>query len=301
MNNPVVLLCCSMAANLLGTVLKKYVTNRTDDPTKLGYIFNTVSSAVAAAVLLGMNGFHVPSAFTVVLGILFGVITALQQLSNVQALKLGPLSYTTVLCSLSTLIPTLCGAIIWNERIAPIQWCGICLMVGCFLLSVSSDPTEKKASLRWLGYCAVLFLCTGGIGVMQKWHQNTVYKEELDAFLLIAFVFSTVYSGIGLLLYRRKTKIENTSPTKESANSTVWILLALIAVCGVCAALNNKWNLYLSGVMESVVFFPVVNGGGLILTTLSALLLFRERLGRRQWIGIVLGILSVLCLCNPFT
>lgn len=290
-----------MAANLLGTVLKKYVTNQTDDPTKLGYIFNTVSSAVAAVVLLVMNGFHIPSAFTVMLGILFGVITALQQLSNVQALKLGPLSYTTVLCSLSTLIPTLCGALIWGEHIALIQWCGICLMIGCFLFSVSSDPTEKKASLRWLGYCAILFLCTGGIGVIQKWHQNTVYKEELDVFLLITFTFSTVYSGIGLLLYRRK-KIIGTAPSaNNTTESTAWILLILIAICGVCAALNNKWNLYLSGVMESAVFFPVVNGGGLILTTLSALLLFREHLGRRQWIGIVLGILSVLCLCNPFT
>ncbi len=301
MTNPIVLLCCSMAANLLGTVLKKYVTNRTEDPTKLGYLFNTVSSAVAAVVLLGMNGFRIPSGFTVMLGILFGVITALQQLSNVQALKLGPLSYTTVLCSLSTLIPTLCGALIWGERVALIQWCGICLMIGCFLLSVSSDPTEKKASLRWLGYCAILFLCTGGIGVMQKWHQSTVYKEELDAFLLIAFVFSTVYSGIGLFIYQTKKHADKMPSGKARANSTACILLTLIAVCGICAALNNKWNLYLSGVMDSAVFFPVVNGGGLILTTLSAVFLFRERLGGRQWIGIVLGILSVLCLCNPFT
>ncbi len=174
-------------------------------------------------------------------------------------------------------------------------------MIGCFLLSVSSDPTEKKASLRWLGYCAILFLCTGGIGVMQKWHQNTVYKEELDAFLLIAFVFSSVYSGIGLFLYQTKKNTDKVPSKKARANSSVWLVLALIAVCGVCAALNNKWNLYLSGVMDSAVFFPVVNGGGLILTTLSAVLLFRERLGGRQWIGIVLGILSVLCLCNPFT
>lgn len=290
-----------MPVNLLGTVLKKYVTNRTDDPTRLGYLFNTVSSVVAAVVLLVMNGFRIPSGFTVILGILFGIITALQQLSNVQALKLGPLSYTTVLCSLSTLIPTLCGALIWGEHIALIQWCGICLMIGCFLLSVSADPTEKKASLRWLGYCTILFLCTGGIGVMQKWHQNTVYRAELDAFLLIAFVFSSVYSGTGLFLYQTKKNTDKVPSKNVCVNSAVWLVPALIAVCGVCAALNNKWNLYLSGVMDSAVFFPIVNGGGLILTTLSALLLFRERLGGRQWIGIVLGILSVLCLCNPFT
>ena len=230
MINPMILLCCSMAVNLLGTVLKKYVTNRTDDPTRLGYLFNTVSSVVAAVVLLVMNGFRIPSGFTVILGILFGIITALQQLSNVQALKLGPLSYTTVLCSLSTLIPTLCGALIWGEHIALIQWYGICLMIGCFLLSVSADPTEKKASLRWLGYCTILFLCTGGIGVMQKWHQNTVYREELDAFLLIAFVFSSVYSGIGLFLYQTKKNTDKVPSKNVCVNSAVWLVPALIAV-----------------------------------------------------------------------
>ena len=159
-----------------------------------------------------MNGFSLPSLFTVVLAVVFGVITALQQVSNIQALKLGPLSYTSVIGSLSTMIPTLCGAIIWGETIAVIQWVGILLMVGCFLLSVSSDAEQKKTSARWL----------------------------------------------------------------------------------------NKWNLYLSGVMDSAVFFPVVNGGGLILTTLSAVVLFRERLRVKQWVGMLIGTAAVICLCNPF-
>ena len=69
---------------------------------------------------------------------------------------------------------------------------------------------------------------------------------------------------------------------------------------GVCVALNNKYNLYLSGVMDSAVFFPIVNGGGLLLATLAAVLLFRERLSKKQWIGVFFGIASVVFLCDPF-
>lgn len=71
-------------------------------------------------------------------------------------------------------------------------------------------------------------------------------------------------------------------------------------VSGACVAVNNKFNLYLSGVMDSAVFFPVVNGGGLVLTTLAAVLLFKEKLSKKQWIGVVLGIASVVFLCDPF-
>jgi len=52
--------------------------------------------------------------------------------------------------------------------------------------------------------------------------------------------------------------------------------------------------------MDSAVFFPIVNGGGLVLTTFAAVLLFKEKLSKKQWIGVVLGIASVVFLCNPF-
>lgn len=37
------------------------------------------------------------------------------------------------------------------------------------------------------------------------------------------------------------------------------------------------------------------------LFTEAAVLLFKEKLSKKQWIGIVLGILSVVFLCNPFS
>ena len=73
-----------------------------------------------------------------------------------------------------------------------------------------------------------------------------------------------------------------------------------MAVSGIAVALNNRLNLLLSGLLDSSVMFPVVNGGGLILTTLSATLLFRERLSGKQWIGMAIGTLAVILLCNPF-
>ncbi len=81
---------------------------------------------------------------------------------------------------------------------------------------------------------------------------------------------------------------------------TGWLPILLLMVNGVCVAVNHKLNLYLSGIIDSAVFFPVVNGGGLILTTLSAVFLFREKLSRRQWVGLVLGMLATFCLCSPF-
>jgi len=52
--------------------------------------------------------------------------------------------------------------------------------------------------------------------------------------------------------------------------------------------------------MDSAVFYPTVNGGNLILTALAACILFRERPRKLQWLGIALGTVAVILLCNPF-
>ena len=59
-------------------------------------------------------------------------------------------------------------------------------------------------------------------------------------------------------------------------------------------------NIYLSGVLDSAMFFPTVNGVGLILSTVSALVIFKEKIQPLKWVGIVVGLVSVVLLCNPF-
>lgn len=285
----------SMAANVLGGFLKKDTLNRYGSGKARHQLFNGLTS-FAALVLLMVMGFPKSiSVFTLGLGIVFGVITAVQNLATLQALEVGPLSYTCVLINLSTLIPTLSGAMIWGETISALQVVGMVALVVCFALSVETGTEQKKVSLRWLLWTLVAFVCTGAIGVMQKWHQSTAWAGELDGFLVIALGVSTLFSAgvLGFLALKKQAE-------PEAKRYFSWKPLAVMAVFGLCVALNNKLNLYLAGVMPSAVFYPVMNGGSLIATTVGACVVLRERLSKRQWIGMVVGILAVIALCDPF-
>ena len=295
------LLILSLLAALIGTVMKKLYTNRVASGISAGFVYNTVCGLVAAAVLLAWGGFGEVSLFTALLGILFGAITALQGIANIAALQCGPMSYTSVIISFSTLISALSGVLFFHETLGWAQIVGMLLMLVSFVLATEPRAGEKRATWRWLALCLVAFFATGGIGIMQKVHQSSSHKGELSAFLILAFATSSLLCfAFSLLLQRRERaqKKEDVSPGAASAQR--WLLLAVMAISGGCVAVNNKFNLYLSGVMDSAVFFPIVNGGGLVLATLAALLIFRERLSKRQWIGILFGIASVVFLCNPF-
>lgn len=259
------------------------------------FLYNAVNGAVSAIVFLFWGGFGNASVFTVLLGVLFGVITSAQMVATMYALRIGPMSFTTVIVSFSTLLTALSGALFWNEKLKWLQIVGIVLMVISFVFAVERKQDEKRASWKWLLFCLIAAACSGGIGLMQKIHQTSIHKGELNAFLIVAFIVLGSISAIFALFAKMKEKTSLLPRGKNGGRS--WWLFALMAVGGGCAAVNNKLNLYLSGVMDSAVFFPIVNGGGLVLATVAALVVFHEKLTKKQWCGVVVGTLSVLCLC----
>lgn len=293
-------LIVSLAAALGGSIAKKYYTDKTTTLAG-GFVFNAVSCLSAAVMLLCWGGFGTSSVFTIVFGVFFGAVTALQGITNIAALQVGPMSYTSVIISFSTLISALSGAMFFNESLSWAHILGIALMLASFTLAAKSDNDEKKANVKWLFLCLIAFAATGGIGIMQKVHQSSEYRSELNAFLIIAFISSAIFCSIfASLLKRRECRLADAKEKGNKSKKPFWLLLGIMLVSGASVAVNNKFNLYLSGVMDSAVFFPIVNGGGLVLTTFAAVLLFREKLSKKQWVGVVFGIASVVFLCNPF-
>lgn len=293
--NDITKLIISITSNLFGGILKKDINTKYSNDLFSYQLYNALVSLFSAFVLLFMSENLNFSPYTLILGILFGIVTLTQQLFNLYALEHGPFSYTSVIISLSTLIPTISGAVFWNESISLTQLIGIALLIVCIILSVTKD-NNKSFNYKWLIYCMIAFVCTGLIGVMQKVHQTSDYKSEIDAFLVISFFVSFVFSSLfSVFLYKKHRSSVNDNNNIKSVLNPYPILAMIIS--GVFVAVNNKFNLYLSGVMDSAFFFPVVNGGGLILTSFAAIILFKEKLTIKQILGIVIGIFSVIMLC----
>ena len=107
---------------------------------------------------------------------------------------------------------------------------------------------------------------------------------------------SAVCSSASIVLPHRKNVGDNVDTLKKEVSKG---LIVLMVICGIFTAGIHKINLYLSGVMESVVFFPVINGGSLMGTMMVSLLLFKEKLSLKKWVGIIIGIIAVILICTP--
>lgn len=290
----IVSILMNVAANsvLKNDFCKKEVKNNADL-----YAFNAMTSilAMATLVIIGMvmGSLTSVSAYTVLFGLVFGIVTALAAIFNMKAFECGPMSYTTVIISCSLVIPSFSGLFIPPiQSIAPVQYVGVVCMLISFVCAMDKKNDKAGISLKWFFFCLASFVCNGSIGVMQKIHQNSAHKEELSVFLITAFLVATLFSLLMILVFRRKEG-KMTVLGKEKVKK----FLIVGIICGVFIAFCNQINMFLSGVMPSVVFFPVVNGAAMILTAIVGVLFLKERFSPKQWIGLVVGTAAIFLLC----
>lgn len=231
------------------------------------------------------------SVFSVLLGAALAVANILSLEGLLQAQACGSFAYTSVIVALSAIIPSMSGPVLFGEKVTVSQFAGIGLMIICIILSPGNDGVERRAvNLKWLLFCTVAFVFSGAVGVVQKIHQNNAaHKAEMPALLLTCFFVSFALSGIRLITERGRTK-----KSGESLNKLTLAVLLFPAVSGLCFAFPHTINLFLSGRLASVVFFPTINLCPMLLTMLYAVFGFKERLTAKQWAGIAVGILSTV-------
>ena len=231
------------------------------------------------------------SVFSVLLGAALAVANILSLEGLLQAQACGSFAYTSVIVALSAIIPSMSGPVLFGEKVTVSQFAGIGLMIICIILSPGNDGGERRAvNLKWLLFCTVAFVFSGAVGVVQKIHQNNAaHKAEMPALLLTCFFVSFALSGIRLITERGRMK-----KSGENLNKLTLAVLLFPAVSGLCFAFPHTINLFLSGRLASVVFFPTINLCPMLLTMLYAVFGFKERLTAKQWAGIAVGILSTV-------
>lgn len=231
------------------------------------------------------------SVFSVLLGAALAVANILSLEGLLQAQACGSFAYTSVIVALSAIIPSMSGPVLFGEKVTVSQFAGIGLMIICIILSPGNDGGERRAvNLKWLLFCTVAFVFSGAVGVVQKIHQNNAaHKAEMPALLLTCFFVSFALSGIRLITERGRTK-----KSGERLNKLTPAVVLFPAVSGLCFAFPHTINLFLSGRLASVVFFPTINLCPMLLTMLYAVFGFKERLTAKQWAGIAVGVLSTV-------
>lgn len=269
------------------------------------YLDMCVISLVVTLMLFVFGGFKFSaSPFTVLLGLAFGVVVMINLLSMRLAYAVGPLALTTVVINFSTVFTSMSGAVLFGEKFNPLILIALAFLISSSVFCSKSQKgeSEKKANFKWLLFSALAMLSCTGIGLMQKTHGTSEYKAEVIPFLMVAFLTCSVFSAIVAVTVRKIKRDEITAVTESLQKTEKQLiftkkpmLLFVLYAClsGVFTSIEHSFNLYLSGVMPTAVFFPLVNGIPLVLSMVLGFTVLRQKLNKNQIIGLVLGVSGI--------
>ena len=220
--------------------------------------------------------------YTVVLALLFGIVTLLSNIYKLLALTKGPMHLTLLFTTSSMIIPSLSG-VFFGEKFSLLKLVVAAVLLLFLYLSFDKNDSTKIGGL-WFFSCFLAFLFQGAIGVLQKIHQSSIHKGESSGFLFVAFICAAVFC-----LIRNKGHFDSAIVDKK--------IVFVGFICGVCTFAMNFINLKLSGLLPSQLFFPLVNGSAIVLSSVMSVVLFKEHLSKKQTIGLIGGILSLIGMC----
>lgn len=215
--------------------------------------------------------------------IAFGVFYCMSVFGGLNAIKTGPLSISVLVNQCGLIIPTLYGILCLGDNIGILGYTGIVLLFAA-LFFVNFKNEKMQFSKSWFFWLAVQFVGNGMCSTVQKMQQmefDGAYKNE---YMIVALFLVTAVSFVAGLY-----KNENIGKSIVSA-------FRYAPFQGVANGMVNLFVMILTGLLPTAILFPSISAGGMVITFIIAISVYKEKLSKMQILGYMLGIISVILL-----
>jgi len=222
----------------------------------------------------------------------FGLSYAICQFGLINALRTGPVALSTLMLNLSLIATVIWGFIFWDAKFSVLAVIGLILVAISFWLCLSTKKEadkgdEKRVSLKWFIYSLFAFAGNAGCSIIQKTQQMKFGGQHGKIMMVFAIFFAVIFT---LVVYLKSNKSDTVAIVKSSA-------VAMPIGAGLFNVFLNLFVIILatSPISPSVIY-PVIAVGGLSVSSIFTLAVFKEKLHWWQWLGIAIGATAVALL-----
>jgi len=251
--------------------------------------FSVVYSAFAGICTLVVNGFsYAPSRITLLLGLVNALILLTYNVSMVKCGTLGSYAFMMI-CVLSggILVPMVYDALYLNFAFSPLQIAAVVLIIAAFIV-LNLDGIRAKKNLKYLMWCALLFVVNGLYGVLMNLQQTLMEFTQRNEMIITTFLGMGLMTAAFELVFHRRRFVEGFRMEKRAV-----VPMVLSSLSATLAVNLLMW------VMKSVnvtVMSVINNGGVLVLSAVFAFTIFREKVEKHTVIGILMACASIVML-----
>ena len=263
------------------------------------FFFQILHFAIAALIVFSVNGGMGEARWeTITFAVVFACFFVVFFFCYAKAFEHGSLSLSTLFNSFAVLVPVFVSFIFWEEHLRVIQYIGLALLLIVFVLSSRTSTGEAgmektSISVKWVLFIVPVVIINGLMMTIQKWHQQIMPGEEIKEFLICVFSFSCVICVAGFFISRLTLKRGGTPvpPVKPDKR-----FIGLTVLAGTSTSVGNILIVSLTTRIPSVLLFPGLQGGVVILVSVISMLLLKERISGIGKLALVLGVVAIVLL-----
>lgn len=267
---------------------QKQYNLKTQTPNAI--LFSAITAFIALLFFVFTSGFNLdfnPKLIWYSVGYALGYSSA--YIATVLAVRYGSMAIASLILSFTLIFPAFYGVIVRGDELGFVQIVGFVFLFSAMFLSKSHSTSEgKKVSPKWVICVIIAFVGNGVCSIASNMQVDFVavpagldYKHE---FMIIALSISAVLLFVCGLISSKDIKHDLATCTKYSS------------VNGICNAAVNLISLSLIGKIPNTVLYPTSSGLGMIVTFLMCFIIYKERFRKRQYLGYVFGVISIVLL-----
>ena len=217
-----------------------------------------------------------------------GFIFAFNFFLMIIAVKKRGVALPVTLMRLSAVVPVSASIVLFKESPAGLQIAGICgALAAAVLMSLGIKGGEQAASPKKISAFILaitvigLLICFGTADLIMKLYERWGVPDEKPLFLSMLFGFAAIFVTVVMLAMK----------AKPTLTDLAW---------GVALGIPNLFASYFVvsalAILPAYIVFPAVAAGTVMLITIIAAFIFKERLGTLGLIGIALTLASIWAL-----
>ena len=222
--------------------------------------------------------------YTLVLGALFIIVFNLMAITT----QKSGLSVVSVATKMSVVVPVLFGLLYYNESLGTVKLIGIAIALIAVYLTSNKSKQGITVNRKSIVLPILVFIGSGIIDTSIKFLEDTyVANNDVPLFSAIIFLAAAIIGFIFIII-----QIIRGSFKFEFKN----------IIAGICLGVPNYFSIYFlvktlrSDILESSGIFAINNVSIVALSTFAGIFIFKEKLIRKNWIGIALAILSIILI-----
>lgn len=220
---------------------------------------------------------------------LMAVSLAVSTFCSIMALKSGTMILSSLFSTAGLFVPCIAGVFLFDERVSALQFAGLIVFIcAAYLLIGCSRQIYKQFSAKTLILLIGSMLSNGTTMLAQKCFSEYNPTGNAGAFNLYAFLLSAVLSAFLFMLFKSKNKEQPTFISKK----IMWYGVALSCAVFIISQVST----IAAKTVQSIILFPLSNGGGMIICAIVSAIAFKERLNIKSIFGIAFGIASLMII-----